>query len=433
MSLKKEASWLFLSSCLNAIYVFICYAIITQVESPRVIGELAIINIVISLAFVIQDAGLSGYLIHKQGISRAQQNTLFIISVTLGFLCALLLLLVAYPIGYIYKSVAITQGVLLVSINFLLIGFSNQYQSQFIKNFKNTSLAKIEITSKLPSLFFSIYLIIELRLGLLGYLWGIILASAIKLIFLILKSKKEWHPAFVFDWSITKPAVSFGLYQLGSHTVNQLRTQLDQLVIGAALSIETLGIYSLAKEMVMQPIKLTMPVVSRLILPRFAALQRDIDGFQILYEKSVNVVLIVNTAIYSICALAVWWIVPYFLSKDYDAVLGLYMILLAIGFLRPMGGVFGIAAQAMGRSNVEFRWNIVAGIISILGLAIAYYISSVNGFALILAMTQIFITGYSVMFFSKYLCPFSITKHLTRLICLTVLYLIISFTFFYTQ
>ncbi|MCF2948432.1 oligosaccharide flippase family protein [Paraglaciecola aquimarina] len=430
MILKKEVVWLFSSSSLNALYVLICYAILTQIESPQAIGELAIINIVLSFAFLIQDVGLSGYLIHRQKITTEQQTALFYISVLFGLICVLLLLLVSYPIGYLYGAEKITHGIIIVSANFLIIGFSNQYQAQYIKHLKNIELAKIEIIAKVISLLFTAFFMLEMGLGMFGYLLGVVISSLIKLVLLVTGSDRSWHPHLHADWSIVKPALVFGSYQIGSHIVNQLRTQADQLIIGAALSVESLGVYSLAKEMVMQPIKLTMPVFTRLVLPRFAALQSNMSNLLEFYEKTANYIVVANTVVYGVCIALVWLVLPHFLNAEYAIVPALFIFLVLVGLLRPLGGLFGVISQALGKSQIEFKWNVIAGSVSILGMCIAYFYDSIWAFVIVLPFLQVIFTSYAIIFFSSHLTKFNRTKHFMRIFFNLLIYAILIFMFF---
>ncbi|WP_142890641.1 oligosaccharide flippase family protein, partial [Klebsiella pneumoniae] len=90
---------------------------------------------------------------------------------------------------------------------------------------------------------------------------------------------------FVFEKNICKGVFSYGIYQLGSQIINQLRTQLDVIIIGKVLGGDSLGLYSLAKDLIMQPLKLITPVINRLALPRFAEAQRDTNLLETVYLK----------------------------------------------------------------------------------------------------------------------------------------------------
>ena len=83
--------------------------------------------------------------------------------------------------------------------------------------------------------------------------------------------EKSWRPTWEFDGKTFVSAVRYGIYQLGSQTINQLRTQADALIVGKVMGAEMLGIYSLAKELILQPLKLVSPVINR----RAAALRRE--------------------------------------------------------------------------------------------------------------------------------------------------------------
>jgi exopolysaccharide (amylovoran) exporter len=137
MSIKKEALWVFSSTGISAVSQLLILALLAKSADASVLGELAIINVVLALAFLLQDMGLSSYFIHRQSLNKNEESTLFAINVCLGCAATLIVLLAAYPVGWFYESESITSGLILVAFNFILIGATSQYQAHYIKALKN--------------------------------------------------------------------------------------------------------------------------------------------------------------------------------------------------------------------------------------------------------------------------------------------------------
>lgn len=424
MSIKKEALWVFTSTGVTGVVQLVVLALLASTGGSEVLGQLAIINVVLALAFLLQDMGLSSYFIHRQTLSHAERSTLFAINLVLGTIVAVIVLLAAYPIGLFYDSSVISTGLALVAVNFVFIGANAQYQAHFIKSLKNHSLAKIEISSKLIMLLSSACLIFQFELGIAGYLYAVIIASISKLCLSLLVAPKHWHPRWSFDLSIVKPAMHYGGFQMGSQIINQLRTQADQLIIGKWLGIEVLGIYSLAKELVMQPIKLVTPITSKLVLPRLAKVQSSSAHLADIFDKASKVILSVNLIVYMSATIAIFYLMPLFFAKDYSHSFSIYTLLLLIGLLRPIGSLFGALAQSQGASNIEFSWNVIASVVSIVALLIAMPFHSLEAFAIAMSLSQLLLSSYAVVFFSKRLNAVSVLPHMLKIAGITLLYVL---------
>ena len=88
------------------------------------------------------------------------------------------------------------------------------------------------------------------------------------------------RPKLHFRWSDTRGYVSFGLYQMGERSVNQLASNLDYLIIGRVLGPAVLGPYSLAYQLVVMPIFKINPVLAGVAFPVFALRQRNLDALR---------------------------------------------------------------------------------------------------------------------------------------------------------
>lgn len=246
---------------------------------------------------------------------------------------------------------------------------------------------------------------------------------------------KDWRPKFVFEKNICKGVFSYGIYQLGSQIINQLRTQLDVIIIGKVLGGDSLGLYSLAKDLIMQPLKLITPVINRLALPRFAEAQRDTNLLETVYLKGT--LLIVSASAISFVGIFIFSPIIIFIlyGEQRMTIMTLLPYMLLFGMLRPMGGLTGAIAQANGRTNVEFKWNIIAGIVALCLSSSIFLYSSLWYVSLVLSITQIIITFLVYPFFVKPIVNSNFSSYLLNwmpvcLLFIVIVILIQNFNFF---
>ena len=161
MSFKKQVSWLLISSALAGVVQLSIFAMLAYYTSPEVVGVLAIVNVFLAVAYLIQDMGLSNYFIYKQVLTRPESSTLYYTNVFLGATAAVFIALLAMPVGVFYDSADIEASLYIMAFNFVLLSLSAQYQANFIKSERNVALAKVDIVTKI-SLFISTFVLIKL-------------------------------------------------------------------------------------------------------------------------------------------------------------------------------------------------------------------------------------------------------------------------------
>ena len=400
-SLKNQAVWLFGGTCFAAVLQVVQLGVLARKLEAHELGILAIINAILAVAMVLQDMGMSSYIVHRQNITRKEQSTIYWVNVLLSLLTGLLLIAIAWPIAYFYHLPQLTGLIMLTSLNFLVLGSLSQYQAHFIKAKKMVLLAKIEMATKFLAFALTVALLYLTPLNVSAVILGLFANAAMRILCMIWFGEKSWRPTFEFDKATFFSSMKYGVYQLGSQTINQLRTQADSLIVGKVMGAEMLGIYSLAKELVLQPLKLVTPVINRLALPRFAEKQHEPAQLQKLFLKGTLAIMLFSSLLYLAIGILSPVIVRVLYGASHEAVGHLIPLMLLFGMLRPMGGLTGAISQANGRTNMEFYWNVVASIIVVLVLATTWFYPNVWYVALTLSISQVLISAFAHPFFIK--------------------------------
>ncbi|KPZ52520.1 Teichuronic acid biosynthesis protein TuaB [Pseudoalteromonas sp. P1-13-1a] len=401
MSNKKQGAWLFVSAGVAGGVQFLIFSMLAYYTSPESIGVLAIVNVFLAIAFLVQDMGLSNYFIYKQNLTRAQSSTLYYTNCVLGLIASLIITVLAAPVERFYDSNDIGQSMYIMAFNFILLGFSAQYQANFIKSEQNVTLAKIDIAIKI-SLLISTFTLIQLGISsIFPYLYSYLITNFIRYLVFVFIADKTWHPTLKVDLKIIKPAIAFGSYQMGSQVISQVRTQLDQLIIGKIMGVEILGLYSFAKELIMQPVKFIRTLIARMLYPKLARLQDNQREFYKVLNGSAKTLLLLNSTLYFLYVTGLLVLVHFFFH-EYEKSLPVLCILLILGLVAPFGSLFGVIAQAKGNTKIEFNWSMISAVISVISLFFIAQVGNINLFSLGVAGLQISLTIGAFFYFGRY-------------------------------
>lgn len=429
--MKGQAGWLLLSNGFSAVLQIIQISVLAHMLALNELGLLAIVNTVLMIAMILQDMGMSSYIVHKQELNRAQQSTIYWINLVLSLFAGVIVFACAWPLSNFYHMDKLEPLIMLASINFIFLGSLSQYQAHYIKAKRMILLAKIEMTAKFISFCFVIGMLFLTDLRTSAVILGLILNAFIRLLLMSFLGDKEWRPLFCFEKDICAGVFKYGIYQLGSQVINQLRTQLDVIIIGKVLGGDSLGLYSLAKDLIMQPLKLITPVINRLALPRFSEVQKDNSNLASIFLKGTSVISLFSAAVFAVIFIFSPVIVTILYGPARLNIIEILPFMILFGMLRPMGGLTGAIAQANGKTNVEFYWNIVAGItVLALSSTILFY-SSLWYVSLILSVSQIVITLLVFPFFVKKIVDISFYSYSKQWLPTMIVFIIVISTIKY--
>jgi exopolysaccharide (amylovoran) exporter len=400
-SAKRDALWTVGSTVVSAASQLLLISVLAHHVDAHLLGALAIVNVVNSIAMLLQDMGLSSYLIHRQNISRSERTSLFMISAGLGLASALALFGLSFAVAYFYGSDVLGHLLRLSTANFVLLGLAAQYQASLIKTFQLPRLARIEVVGRLTGLATLLVMVLGYGASIEAAVYAMIVNSLVRLVCFVALAPRDWHPTRGFDRGIIRQALRYGAFQLGSQVINQLRSQADQIILGKFLGLASLGVYSLAKELVLQPTKLIMPVVQRLALPRLATRQGDPLELRRLYLIGLRAVSVFSASVFIMLGIFAPPAVTILYGQRYAGVAELIPLMLLFGMLRPLGSLIGALSQSLGRSDIEFGWNLkICGVTLLISVAGAAS-GSLPIMAVALAISQVLATVLSYYFFSS--------------------------------
>lgn len=361
MSLKAQAisgvKWTTLSTVITTVLQLIQLAILARFLDPSAFGLMALVMVVVGFSQAFLDMGISNAIIHKQEITKDQLSTLYWVNVLAGFVLFVIICAVAPLVASFYNEPELTMLIILVGITFLVQPFGQQFMVLWQKEMRFSEIAKIDIASKFISLMVSVYFAYE-GYGVYALVYGTLAAVAVQTFLFLYIGLQEYGPSFVLKPSEIKEFLSFGAYQMGERSINYFNYQIDTMLIGKLLGMEALGIYTIAKQIIMRPAQIINPIITKVTFPAMAKIQDDTVRLKKVYLKTINYLSSVNFPIYAFIFIFAHDIVMIMFGAKYFEAIYIMQILAIWGALRSIGNPIGSLLLARGKANWGFWWNL---------------------------------------------------------------------------
>jgi len=361
MGLKENTisgvKWTTFSTVVVNILQLIQLAILARLLDPTAFGLMAIVMVIVGFSQAFLDMGISNAIIHKQEISQEQLSTLYWVNVIAGALIFLVVCGVSPFVAIFYHQPELTKLIILLGTTFLIQPFGQQFMMLWQKELRFKEIARIDIINKFVTLIVTVWFAYE-GYGVYSLVYGAIAGSIVQTAQFIDLGFKKHKPRFVFKLKNIKEFLNFGAYQMGERTINYFNYQLDTILIGKLLGMEALGIYNIAKSLIMKPAMVFNPIITKVTFPAMAKIQDDIVRLKEVYLKTINYLSSVNFLAYAFIFIFAHDIVLLLFGMKWLPAVPIVKILSVWGALRSTGNPIGSLLLAKGKANWGFFWNL---------------------------------------------------------------------------
>jgi O-antigen/teichoic acid export membrane protein len=366
--------------------------------------------VVIGFSRIFSDMGISNVIIHKQDISSVQLSSLYRLNIASGTILFVIISLLSPLIASFYNQPQLILLLILVALTFIISSFGNQFKILFQKELNFNLIAKIEIFVAINA-FVVALLFASNNYGVFSLVYARLTSTTLTSILFVYFGIQKHKPMLIYKYSEIKSFFSFGLFQVGEHILNYFSSQFDVILIGKLLGTDTLGIYSVAKNLAMRPMQVINPIITRVTFPLMAKVQDDNKELKNIYLKSLNYLSAVNFPIYMLIALLAEPIISIIFGNKWHSASDILQILCFYAMFRSIGNPIGTLQLAKGRADMGFYWDLGVFVL----FPISIYIGTTWGLIgvsygmLIIMIVQILLMW---IFMIKKLCGASFTEYI---------------------
>ncbi len=314
----------------------------------------------------IADAGISSAVIQRDDHTPERISTVFWFNLLIS--CGLFVALLGIGPLYGWIQDAPIVGWLLVAYGGKLL-LQNVYAIPFAllrKELRFADIAKARVVAHLTE---SIARVVFAAAGATVWCWTLAALTRAFVFGIAIQLRRPFAPKLVFQPREVAPYIAFGLRTAASNVLYQLYTSMDAPIIFHFFGKQALGIYALADQIVLEPVKTIANVVIDVAYPTFAKLRDDKPALveQLVKFTRLNLIAVLPFGIIVLLVipeiLHVFWLghsgwTPTTIAWCADAarILCVMALFRALGFLGPP------LLDGIGRPEYTLRYMLVATI-----------------------------------------------------------------------
>lgn len=361
MTLKHQAysavRWTTIAMAGKAGLRFLQVAILARLLVPADFGLMALLVAVIAFAQIFSDMGVSSAIIHHRNITHEELSSLYWLNVCAGGVLMLALMLLSSPISSFYNEPTLQPLLIVVSAYFLVSALGQQLRVVAEKELRFAELARIDLIAAIIG-FIAAVCWAWASPSVTALLVGLISSTLTITILGWLMLSNGWRPMLRLHLGEIHRFLSFGGYTMASNLANTFNSQADIFIGGRMLATETLGVYSLPRDLSLGLAGIFNPIVTRVGFPVMAKAQHDQSFLKNVYLKTLRMTASVNFPIYLALAVFAPEIVPFLFGTQWNESVPLLRVLALWGMLRSVGSPVGSLLFATGRADLAFKWNL---------------------------------------------------------------------------
>lgn len=398
MSLREKTAnsvkWNTIATVFTMVIGILQVAILTRLLAKSDFGLIAIASMVIAFTDIFAELGVTAALIHKQDISQNEYSSVYWLNLTMSIIICGLTMLAAPLISTFYKEPSLTLIVKLLSLKIVFTAFGKMFQTIKTKNLEFNFISKVKILTSIIGIVTST-LLAYLGFGVMSLVYAQLLQILVNQCIYAFAGMKQMRLRFHFSFFEVKDVLTIGGYQIGTQIFDFIAARVDVFLIGRFFLMEQLGVYNIAKELIVKPYTIINSITSNVFSAAFAKIQDNINSVIANYSKLVKTVTMLSFPIYACLFIFADLIVGILYAPSFAEVAEFIRIMAVMGMCHSITSQGAPVMIAMGRTDLGLRWTLVRILMS---TCIMLFTASISIYAVAYGETVLAIISVFVYF-----------------------------------
>jgi len=402
MGLKEKTvnsiKWNTVATVVTMVIGVLQVAILTRLLDKSDFGLIAIASMVISFTDIFAELGITVALIHKQNITREVYSSVYWLNIGMSIIILGITMIGAPLVAVFYKEPILTNIVRLLALKILFNAFGKMFHTIKTKNLEFGFISKVKIATSIvgivSSTAFAYY-----GFGVMSLVYGQLIQVITNQCTYAIAGMKQMKVMLHFSINEVKDVLKIGGFQLGTHILDFIAARLDVLLIGRFFSMEQLGIYNIAKDLIIKPYTIINSISSNVFSAAFSKIQDNIQAVVSNYTKLIKIVSMISVLIYTIFFIFADLIVAILYAPSFANVAILLRIMTLMGICSALTSQGAAIMIAKGRTDLGIQWTVARIIMStaILFLTASFGIYYVACGQTVLSVISLFVYFIIVM------------------------------------
>lgn len=377
VSVKKQiASGVFYTaiSKYSGILVSLCVtAILARLLTPDDFGVVAISTVLIAFFDLLCNMGFGPAIIQHKKLMNSELSDIFSFSVLTGIILSVCFFFLAEPIARYYRNDILISICRLISLNLVFISFNIVPNALLLKDkqFKFLAFCNLcaQITLGTVAIFcaYSGLGIYSLLITPIGSSFFIFIANLSRIpLKLTLKLKINFHSI--------KKIISFSSYQFLFNIVNYFSRNLDKLLIGKFIDMQSLGYYEKSYRLMMLPLSNITHVITPTIQPILSDYQDKKEQLMTYSLKIIKILALIGCVLTPFLFFSGRELILILFGDQWTGAIKVFKLLSISVFIQMVDSASGSILQASNSAKYLFVSGLICAIINVSAILISVII-----------------------------------------------------------
>ena len=344
--------WTLVQNLGTQISGLVVFIVLARLLSPTDFGLVAIANTFIIFLTLFTGAALTAALVQRVEVEAEHFDSMFWAVVGLALALAVLAWVTAPFIANWFDEQGLQAVLRWLSLCLVLNAFQQVQISILRRRLQFRSLALRTLVSEPLSG------LIGIAMALLGFgVWSLVArAIASSLIqTVVIWFTTSWRPAFRFSTPHFRELFSFGINVSGANLVAFGTKHLDVFLIGAALGAAPVGVYTVAKRIVVLLSDLIGGTIENVAWPIFSRIQLDTQKVTDAFHRATEYVVLLAMPAFAGLAILAERIVPVVFGPQWEDSVVLMQFMAIVAFVHSLMRFHETLMVGMGRPDLKLR------------------------------------------------------------------------------
>ncbi|MEP6834592.1 MAG: lipopolysaccharide biosynthesis protein [Gemmatimonas sp.] len=367
-SLVRSMAWTGAVKWASQVLSWASTFVVARLLSPDDYGLLGMATVFLGLVTIFSEFGLGLTVVTLKDLTEEQLAQLNTVSLMIGVSCAVLVCIMAFPLGWFFKSEQLPFVVFALSLGFIINAFRIVPAALIQRDLDFKLLALLEGAQAIvlaAAMVLLAYLGFRYWTLVLGSLMGSLMVTLFTLRFRRVHFKKPRRE------TLAKP-LEFTKHQIVGNLSWYAYSNADFLMAGRLLGETQLGVYTMAWSLALTIPEKVTAMVTRVIPAYFASIQNDAQALRRYLVRLTEFISLVTFPVLLGLALVADDFVALALGDRWTAVIGPLRILAIYAAYDSAVGLFSRVLNVTG--DTRFMMNV--GIALALVMPVAFYVGS---------------------------------------------------------
>lgn len=362
-------SWSFVEAIGLQSVKFVIGIILARLLLPEQFGLVAMLYVFIAVANAFIESGFGAALIQKRNAGQIDICSIFYFNLVVGLAAAGLLYLGAPFIAVFYNQPILAPLSQAMSLIIVMNSFGLIQGTLLAKQLDFKTQTKVSLLAG------GISGIIGIAMAVADFgVWSLVAQQVSNSFFqtVFLWFFNPWRPSLVFSFQSLQEMFGFGSRLLASGLLNQIFDSLYYVVIGRMFSAAALGFFTCAMALAELPSRTLSGIVVRVTFPVFSTVQNDPPRLKRFLKKALKFLVFVNFPMMIGLAVIAHPLVLVLLTEKWSPCVPYLQLLCAMGLLYPLHLINLNALQALGRSDLFLRLEVIKKALIVVNIAVTW-------------------------------------------------------------